>query len=94
MNGGLAAVDAVDADHQIAAVVHAQRHLGLFAGTAGVVDHHPLTFPHRRRAVTAAAGIVKQPHPHARAPVAGRAHAGIQGHVLINHSLIAFPNTH
>ena len=89
---GLGAVDAVDADHQVAAVVHAQRHFGLFAGSAGIVDGHPLALPHGRGPVAPAAGVVKQLHLHAGAPVAGRSHAGIQGHVLIIHILIAFQN--
>ena len=79
------AAEAMDADHQVAAVIHAQGDLGLFAGAAGIIDGDPLAHLHGRGAPGLAAGVVEQPHLHAGTAVAGRTHAGIQGHILAIH---------
>ena len=89
---GLAApAEPVDADDQVAAVVHAQRDLRPFAGAAGIVDHHALAALKRRRGRLAAAAVVEDPDLHARVRVTGRPHARVQRHVFIIHG-IAHPS--
>ena len=88
---GRAAVP-LHADHQVSAVVHAQQHLGDFAGPAGVFDRYPAAGAFGAHPPRTAALAAEHGHPHTAVPSTVAAHPGVQRHFFIIHGHNTFPS--